>query len=72
MRPAPPLRHRMLLIRGENPRRSQAENPLKLRYCPNFRGRLSASFQVPQQIGGARSPIHQVLFGADARLQEIP
>ncbi|KAF0206973.1 MAG: hypothetical protein FD139_3632 [Methylocystaceae bacterium] len=27
-RPAAPLRHRMLLIRGENPRRRQAENPL--------------------------------------------
>ena len=30
MRPAAPLRHQMLLIRSENPRRRQAENPLML------------------------------------------
>jgi hypothetical protein len=30
MRPAAPLRHRMLLMRSENPRRCQAENPLML------------------------------------------
>ena len=30
MRPAASLRHPMLLIRSENPRRSQAENPLNL------------------------------------------
>jgi hypothetical protein len=30
MRPAASLRYQILLIRGENPRRRQAENPLKL------------------------------------------